>query len=88
MKLNPELNEKILLLVEETPLTDLPMDVKIKGYSDEEIAYHVHYLGDTGLIATVDTSTAGHPYWMAGALTSMGHQYLTEIHKREQATRE
>lgn len=86
MKLNSELSEKILILIEETPLSDLPMDVKIGGYSDEEIAYHVHHLGSIGLIRILDTSTMGHPYWKAGALTSLGQRRLEEIRKREPTT--
>ena len=79
MKRDMDLARKILFEIEacEDPLgpTD---DLKIDGYSDQVVSYHVKILAEAGLLEAEDVSemgTDGFRVW-AKSLTWQGHEFI------------
>jgi len=80
MKRDMELVRKLLLYVEEN-YTYKPLNsdsVRMDGYSDEVIGYHVKIMADGGLIETIDaTSTDSRTYQcFIRGITWNGHEFL------------
>jgi len=79
MKRDMELVRAILLATEAHPKGSGWIDVKIEGYSQEEVAYHVKLLADAGLIEAHDLTTQGDFCWKPSSLTWHGHEFLDAV---------
>jgi len=80
MERDMELIREILLAVEESqtdPLATVPL--KIEGYDDTKISYHVWLCVDARLVEGVDCSTMQGFSWEAQRLTWNGHEFLQAI---------
>jgi hypothetical protein len=75
MRYNYELNRQILFKIEERPLGVKAKKLVIEGFSEFEIAEHLRYLRDKGLITGIAVQG---DYW-PGTLTEIGNKYLDEI---------
>ncbi len=81
MKRNMDLARMILFEIEkcEAPM-GLLQELKIEGYSSQEISYHIKLLYQAGLLEAEDASTMGMGpkgfCWFAGSLTWEGHEFL------------
>lgn len=51
-----DLIREILLTVESHSHGFAPQEIKIAGYSEDQIAYHSYLIGDAGLAVTADTT--------------------------------
>ena len=79
MKRDMDLYRQILREVESWSTTLLPQQVKIAGYTRDQIDHHAWLLADEGLIEGEDAPLGGaapvHRYWPK-CLTSKGHDFL------------
>jgi DNA-binding transcriptional ArsR family regulator len=79
MKRDMDLARKILFAVEacNDPLGP-QSELKIEGYSDQMISYHVKVLAEAGLLEAEDVSEMGSDgfRWWAESLTWQGHEFL------------
>ncbi len=82
MRRDMDLVRKILKLVEaqETAL-NIGWDLAVDGYSDEQIGYHIHLMGQAGLVVAIDSTTMSNtsPSAIAASLTWQGHDFLESI---------
>lgn len=79
MKRDMDLVRRILLAVEACDNPWGPQDrLKIEGYSDQMVSYHVKILSEAGLIGAQDVSGMGADgfRWFPGTLTWDGHEFL------------
>lgn len=78
MKRDMDLARKILFAIEESEGECGPDDIKIEGYSDQIVYYHIKILAEAGLIEAEDISTMGENgfQWWAKSLTWQGHEFL------------
>lgn len=76
MKRDMDLARKILLEIEKKLYSGGWVDLKIKGYAEPQIVYHVKLLAQAGLIEANDVSTMGGVDWRAKSLTWQGHEFL------------
>lgn len=81
MKRNMDLCRLILFKIEEEYVSTALYNLKITGYSDEEVAYHCKLLFDNELISDykdgyVDDSL---DYFGVGSLTWKGHDFIDKI---------
>lgn len=78
MQSNPELMRQILFAVEADVNAIGPgwVDLKIEGYTDNEISYNVQLLGDAGYLLTQDLSSSSGFHVAPKRLTSAGHDFL------------
>ncbi|MCL5770137.1 MAG: DUF2513 domain-containing protein [Planctomycetes bacterium] len=78
MKSDLELVRKILLACEDHPHGFAPQELKIDGYTDDEIDYHVHIAGDAGLLRVTDVTHCGSssPCAIPRSTTWAGHEFL------------
>ncbi len=77
MKRDMDLVRSILLEVEEKPPSDHGwVDIKVEGYTPEEIWYHVKILDEAGLIKAHDLSSFRSDEWKPERLTWEGHEFL------------
>jgi hypothetical protein len=78
MKRNMDLVREILLAVESHPHGFAPHDISIDGFSEEEVGYHCHLLGQGGLAKTCDITGRGDssPSAAITSLTWEGHEFL------------
>jgi hypothetical protein len=77
MKRDMELIRKMILYIEDSPNGWAPSEIKIDGYSAEEIGYHAYLLVDAGLATGADitnTQSSG-PEYLITHLTSAGHDF-------------
>lgn len=77
MKRDMDLVRKILLECEAAEDTRQPIAIRIDGYADHEISYHVQLMGEAGLLDVVNfsNSRSGSVY-EAKRLTWEGHEFL------------
>ena len=78
MKRDMDLCRKILLSVEAREESVGPEEVKIEGYTADQIGYHAKLLADAGLVEGVDVTGLGmsvHHFWPR-CLTWKGHEFL------------
>lgn len=77
MKRDMDLVRKIALLIEDHPSGFAP-DIVIDGYTEELIGYHIHLMGEAGLLhaADVSHSECASPIAMASSLTWEGHEFV------------
>lgn len=78
MKRDLDLMRLILMACEEHPHGFAPRDLALPGYTKEQIGYHIHLLGQAGLMRVSDVSSFGDasPQALAIALTNAGHDFL------------
>ena len=76
MKRDMDLVRKILLELEDTPYELGGFDLELKGYSPDQISYHVMLLNEAGLIEGHDLSTYSGPKWRPKRLTWEGHEFI------------
>ena len=81
MKRDMELCRKILFAIEDEYVDTTICDLKIDGYSMEQVAYHCKILHDADLISGYGAQFADNHIWAfgVGALTWEGHEYLDKI---------
>src|SRR5262245_43162701 len=77
MRRDLDLIRKILLTVEDLPTGNVPEEIEIEGYTEEQIGYHSYLLVDSGLAKGVDIGAVGDtsPNWQLIHLTSAGHEF-------------
>lgn len=88
LKLNPDLMRSLLLFVEEKasrPISNISM-VKISGYSDDEVAYHVLMATEADLLKAdihetpdSDDEEVVHVEFDIQRLTFRGHEFLDTV---------
>lgn len=73
-----DLVRAILLALEEHEHGHAPRKLAIDGYSEEQVGYHVHLMGEPGLLRTVDTTCMGSssPSAIALGMTWEGYEFL------------
>ena len=78
MKRDLELIRKLLLAVEEKPTGFVPDEIRIDGYTLEQIGYHSYLVIDQGLAQGIELTTHGDtsPNWRILNLTSAGHDFV------------
>jgi hypothetical protein len=77
MKRDLNLIRQIILTVEVAPTGYLRNDLKIEGFTPEQIGYHSYLIVDAGLATGTDVTTQGNPSpkWIIKHLTSAGHDF-------------
>jgi predicted transcriptional regulator len=76
MKRNMELVRTILIDIEAQTPTDIPLLVKIPGYSHEEVNYHLILLHEAGLIEAQKRFGDNKEEVFPERLTWAGHEFL------------
>jgi hypothetical protein len=78
MRRNVDLMREMLLALENHPHGHAPSELKIEGFSEEEIGYHAYLIVDAGLADGVEMTNMGSagPEWLLTVLTSQGHDFL------------
>ncbi len=78
MKRDMDLVRKILLELEKHKHGYAPRPLAIEGHSEEEIGFHVHLMGEAGLLKTADVATRGSmsPQAQARNITWEGCEFL------------
>ena len=76
MKRDMELVRRVLLETEQSPTVDDLIDLKIEGYSLEEISHHVKILAEAGLLEAQDLTTHDEFEWKPKSLTWKGYEFL------------
>jgi hypothetical protein len=77
MKRDLELIRKMILAVEDLPTASVSGELKIDGYTEEQIGYHSYLIVDAGLAEgfNVGGINSSGPMWMIDHLTSAGHDF-------------
>ena len=78
MKRQMDLVRAILLELEKHEHAWAPRKLAIEGYTDEEVGYHVHLMGQAGLLDVADATTraSASPHAVPRAITWAGHEFL------------
>jgi hypothetical protein len=78
MKRDFDLIRKMLLTIEERPSGWAPSELKIDGYTDEQVGYHAYLLVDGGYAKGEDASSmvSDSPEGMIQCLTWEGHDFI------------
>lgn len=80
MKKDIELIRKILIAIENDNGDPLEwIDLKIEGYNEATISYHIELLYQKGYIDAENLSSFGQYLWVAKSLTMDGHEFLDSI---------
>lgn len=81
MKRDMDLVRKILLKIEEDYVSTAVYNIKIDGYSDEQIAYHCKILYEAGLISDYKAQYGSNELYSfgVGSLTWDGNDYLDKV---------
>lgn len=81
MKRDMELCRKILFAIEEQYVDVAIHNLKIEGYSMEQVAYHCKILNEAGLVSYYhQTEGDNHiQFFTVGSITWNGHEYLDTI---------
>jgi hypothetical protein len=66
----------ILLELEQHQNPNRQVNIRAKGYSPEQISYHVKLLAEANLIEASDVSGYGSFNWLPTSLTWSGHEFL------------
>lgn len=83
MKREMELIRAIMLWAENQEHGSFRKNPEIEGFTEEQIGYHVHLLGQAGLAKTVETSEfrAKSPSAAIMELTDKGHDFIDATRK-------
>ncbi len=76
MKRDIDLVRKILLAIEAHTQPGDWIELKIDGYSEEQVTYHVKLLAQADLIEANDLSSSSGFDWKVKNLTWEGHEFL------------
>lgn len=78
MKRDLDLIRKLLLLMESHEHGYAPHELSIEGYTDEQVGFHVHLLGEAGLAVVADTThmSSDSPSAIPQCLTWAGYEFL------------
>ena len=76
MKRDMDLCRKILLKIENHGQVMGVMNIKVEGYTEKEISYHVMLLSEVDLIEALDMSDRSGHDWKPQRLTWEGHEFL------------
>jgi hypothetical protein len=78
MKRDMDLVRAILLAVESHQDGYAPSDLKVDGYTEDQVAYHCYLLGQSGLVEAIDTAHMGStsPTASIRTLTWAGYDFL------------
>lgn len=78
MKRDMDLVRRILLALEQHESGFAPRDLKVEGYTEEQIGYHVYIMMEGELLKGANTTVRGSnsPEAMASCLTWSGHEFL------------
>lgn len=81
MKRDLDLVRKILLWMEGSDHGTVHTEPQIEGFSAEQVGYHVHLMGQAGLITALDITTNGDhsPNALPSSLTWAGHDFLDAV---------
>jgi hypothetical protein len=82
MQRDMDLVRKILKLVEaQENALNVGWEIAIDGYTDEQIGYHIHLMGQAGLVISIDSTTMSDtsPSALVSSLTWQGHDFLESI---------
>jgi hypothetical protein len=71
-----DLIRMILLTIEEGESAEAPWTLEIKGYSEDQVRYHVWLLEDAGLLSRPNTSG---PLISSRMLTWAGHEFINAV---------
>lgn len=84
MRRDLDLVRSILLEMEKSPTGYCFKNPEIEGFTEEEIGYHAHLMGQAGLIDAIQTSTMSDesPQALAHAMTWSGHDFLAAVRKQ------
>jgi len=86
MKRDPQLFREILLKCEAHEHGYAPMNLKIDGYTEEQVGYHVHLLGDAGYMDVISMNSFRSnksPNAKPRSITHSGHEFLDVIRDDE-----
>lgn len=77
MKRDLDLVRKLVLAAEDVSTGYVQNEIKIPGYSNDQIGYHAYLLVDAGLANGLDVTTLADtsPIWRILHLTSAGHDF-------------
>jgi hypothetical protein len=78
MQRDMELVRRILFELERHPHGHAPPRLDVPGYSGEQIGFHIHLLGQAGLLETADITThgGGSPAALPLGITWQGYDFL------------
>src|SRR3990170_5270158 len=78
MKRDMDLVRKILMVCADHPHGFAPRELKIEGYSEEQIGDHVYLMTQAGLVKGADVTTRGSdsPEAVVSSITWEGHEFL------------
>ncbi len=76
MKRDMDLARQIMLELEEARSFGEWVEIAPKGWSEQEVSYHVMLLAKAGLIEADDVSESESTEWAAKNLTMQGHDFL------------
>jgi hypothetical protein len=81
MKRDMDLVRQILMVCETAPGGYAPDDLRVEGYTDEQIGYHVMLMVQAGLMEGGDRpgQNPTSPTWRANNLTWEGHEFLDSV---------
>ncbi|NQU21047.1 MAG: DUF2513 domain-containing protein [Candidatus Nealsonbacteria bacterium] len=85
MKRNMDLVRSILLAIEESKTGYAPRDLRIEGYTEEQIGYHIYIMKEGGLVNGTDVTTMDDngPTAVATSMTWTGHEFLDAARESE-----
>jgi len=77
MKRDMDLIRKMVLFIEDQPSGYAPDDLRLEGYTENQIGYHAYLLVDSGLAVGCDKTDSGDdgPNYSLSHLTSAGHDF-------------
>jgi hypothetical protein len=78
MKRDMDLVRKLLMAIEAHEHGYAPPDLKIPGYSEEQVRYHVHLMGEAGLLEVADVTVrrSTSPQAIPISMLWDGHDFL------------
>ena len=78
MKRDMDLVRKILFAMEDYETGFVNREIKIDGYSEEEVGYHVYIMDEAGLLVRIDATHRGSssPEAIPSRLTWAGYDFL------------
>jgi hypothetical protein len=76
MKRDMDLIRLVMIEIEKNPDPIQPIAIKVPGYSDLEISYHVMLLAEHGFAEAINFSSNDGFEWQAQRLTFEGHEFL------------
>jgi hypothetical protein len=78
MKRDMDLIRNILLTCESHDSGYAPKELKIDSYTEEQIGFHVHLMGQAGLLETIDITTLSSrsPSAVPSRITWEGYEFL------------